>query len=124
MAVEVALAMLQQEGRWLMQLRDEIPTIVAPVAGGSLGDISIRVRRPSRACQGLPITSAWPASTRRRWPCPYGQQSRSDLQTRLAKGWEVTILPRTTDRCGRTVAEVISDININLVLVEDGQAFA
>jgi endonuclease YncB( thermonuclease family) len=25
---------------------------------------------------------------------------------------------------GRTVAEVISDININLVLVEDGQAFA
>jgi len=30
MAVEVALAMLQRDGRWLMQLRDEIPTIVAP----------------------------------------------------------------------------------------------
>ena len=89
-----------------------------------MGDISIRVRRPSRACQGLPITSAWPASTRRRWPCPYGQQSRSDLQTRLAKGWEVTILPRTTVRCARTLAEVISDLNVNLVLVEDGQAFA
>ena len=29
MAVEVALAMLQRDGRWLMQLRDEIPTIVA-----------------------------------------------------------------------------------------------
>jgi hypothetical protein len=36
----------------------------------------------------------------------------------------VSILPHTTDRYGRTVAEVISDININLVMVEDGQAFA
>jgi hypothetical protein len=38
MAVEVALAMLQRDGRWLMQLRDEIP--------------SIRARRRSRACVG------------------------------------------------------------------------
>jgi len=30
MAVEVALAMLQRDGHWLMQLRDEIPSIVAP----------------------------------------------------------------------------------------------
>ena len=30
MAVEVALAMLQREGRWLMQLRDDVPGIVAP----------------------------------------------------------------------------------------------
>ena len=55
---------------------------------------------------------------------PDGQQSRSFLQTRLAKGREVTILPHTIDRYGRTVAEVISGININLVLVEDGLAFA
>ena len=55
---------------------------------------------------------------------PYGQQSRNYLQTRLAKGREVTILPHTIDRYGRTVAEVISGININLALVEDGQAFA
>ena len=50
MAVEVALAMLQQEGRWFMQLRDEIPTIVAPgpVAGGSLAGSSIPERRPNR----------------------------------------------------------------------------
>ena len=34
MAVEVALAMLQRDGRWLMQLRDEIPTIVAPGCWG------------------------------------------------------------------------------------------
>jgi len=30
MAVEVALAMLQRDGHWLMQLRYEIPSIVAP----------------------------------------------------------------------------------------------
>jgi endonuclease YncB( thermonuclease family) len=30
---------------------------------------------------------------------------------------------KTTDRYGRLVAEVFKDININLVLVEDGQAF-
>ncbi|MCX5969750.1 MAG: thermonuclease family protein [Cyanobacteria bacterium] len=46
------------------------------------------------------------------------------MQSRLAKRRKVTILPHTTDRYGRTVAEVISDLNINLVLVEDGQAFA
>jgi len=37
MAVEVALAMLQREGRWLMQLRDESPTIVAPGCWGLFG---------------------------------------------------------------------------------------
>ena len=37
MAVEVALAMLQRDGRWLMQLRDEIPNIVAPGCWGLFG---------------------------------------------------------------------------------------
>ena len=37
MAIEVALAMLHQEGRWLMQLRDEIPNIVAPGCWGLFG---------------------------------------------------------------------------------------
>ena len=37
MAVEVALAMLQRDSRWLMQLRDEIPTIVAPGCWGLFG---------------------------------------------------------------------------------------
>ncbi len=36
----------------------------------------------------------------------------------------MSIQPHTTDRYGRTVAEVISEININLVMVVDGQAFA
>jgi 8-oxo-dGTP pyrophosphatase MutT (NUDIX family) len=37
MAVEVALAMLQRDGRWLMQLRDDIPGIVAPGCWGLFG---------------------------------------------------------------------------------------
>jgi len=37
MTVEVALAMLQRDGRWLMQLRDEIPSIVAPGCWGLFG---------------------------------------------------------------------------------------
>jgi hypothetical protein len=55
---------------------------------------------------------------------PYGQQARSYLQQRLAIGREVTLQTQTIDKYGRTVAEVISDININLAIVEDGQAFA
>jgi 8-oxo-dGTP pyrophosphatase MutT (NUDIX family) len=37
MAVAVALAMLQRDGRWLMQLRDDIPGIVAPGCWGLFG---------------------------------------------------------------------------------------
>lgn len=37
MTLEVALAMLQREGRWLMQLRDDIPGIVAPGCWGLFG---------------------------------------------------------------------------------------
>ncbi len=55
---------------------------------------------------------------------PYGAQSRSYLQTRLRIGAPVTILPQTVDRYGRTVAEVIGEVNLNLAMVEDGQAFA
>jgi endonuclease YncB( thermonuclease family) len=36
----------------------------------------------------------------------------------------VTLEVKTSDRYGRTVAEVISGANINLLLVEAGQAFA
>ncbi|MCP9883477.1 thermonuclease family protein [Cyanobium sp. Alchichica 3B3-8F6] len=47
----------------------------------------------------------------------------ADLQP-LRRGREVSLEVKTTDRYGRSVTEVISDTNINLVLVEDGQAFA
>jgi endonuclease YncB( thermonuclease family) len=54
---------------------------------------------------------------------PYGDQARRYLQTRLRLEQEVTIHPLNSDRYGRTVAEVIGDINLNLALVEDGLAF-
>ncbi len=54
---------------------------------------------------------------------PYGDQARRYLQTRLRLEQEVTINPLNSDRYGRTVAEVIGDINLNLALVEDGLAF-
>ena len=76
-------------------------------AGG--GSITIRL-----ACIDAPETAQ----------APWGQQSRAYLMQRLPRGREVTIQPHSTDRYGRTVAEVISDINVNLVMVEDGQAFA
>jgi endonuclease YncB( thermonuclease family) len=38
-------------------------------------------------------------------------------------GSTVRLDEKTSDRYGRLVAEVISEININLTLMEDGQAF-
>ena len=87
----------------------------------SIGDgDTIRVRQVGRAitvrlaCIDAPETAQ----------SPYGQQTRYYLQQRLPIGRQVTLAVKTTDRYGRTVAEVFSDININLALVEDGQAFA
>ena len=87
----------------------------------SIGDgDTIRVRQGGKvltvrlACIDAPETAQ----------SPYGQQARAYLQQRLPIGREVSLDIKTTDRYGRMVAEVISDININLVMVEDGQAFA
>ncbi|MFM8258912.1 MAG: thermonuclease family protein [Vulcanococcus sp.] len=55
---------------------------------------------------------------------PWGEQARRSLQARLPLGSEVTLLVMASDRFGRLVAEVIGELNINLVMVEDGQAFA
>ncbi len=54
----------------------------------------------------------------------YGAQARRSLQARLPPGSTVRLMPHSTDRYGRTVAEVIAAVNLNLALVEDGQAFA
>jgi len=87
----------------------------------SIGDgDTIRVRQSGRAvtvrlaCIDAPETAQG----------TYGQQARNYLQQRLPIGREVSLEVKTTDRYCRSVAEVISDININLALVEDGQAFA
>ncbi|WP_254955157.1 MULTISPECIES: thermonuclease family protein [unclassified Cyanobium] len=87
----------------------------------SIGDgDTLRVSR-----QGLPITIRLACiDAPETAQSPWGQQSRAYLMQRLPRGRVVSIQPHSTDRYGRTVAEVISDLNINLVLVEDGQAFA
>ncbi|MDM7954149.1 MAG: thermonuclease family protein [Cyanobium sp. CZS 25K] len=46
------------------------------------------------------------------------------LKSRLRIGAPFTLLLHTEDLYGRTVAEVIGEVNLNLALVEDGQAFA
>ena len=87
----------------------------------SIGDgDTIRVREGDRALTVRLACIDAPESAQ----SPYGVAARRYLQQRLRIGQEVTLQPKTIDRYGRTVAEVISDININLVMVEDGQAFA
>jgi endonuclease YncB( thermonuclease family) len=87
----------------------------------SIGDgDTIRVRQGGRAITVRLACIDAPETAQR----PYGQQARSYLQQRLPVGREVSLDVKTTDRFGRSVAEVISDININLAMVEDGQAFA
>ncbi len=55
---------------------------------------------------------------------PHGQRARDYLQLRVPVGTSVRLEVKTTDRYGRTVAEVITGTNINLAMVEDGQGFA
>jgi len=87
----------------------------------SIGDgDTIRVRQAGKAltvrlaCIDAPETAQ----------APYGLKSRQYLQQRLPISREVSLNVKTTDRYGRSVAEVFSGVNINLALVEDGKAFA
>jgi endonuclease YncB( thermonuclease family) len=105
-----------------------VPMVLAPACAApgleatvvSVGDgDTIRVRM-----NGKPITVRLacidaPEMVQR----PYGQNARQYLQQRLPVGSTVTLDEKTTDRYGRLVAEVFNGININLALVEDGQAF-
>jgi endonuclease YncB( thermonuclease family) len=87
----------------------------------SIGDgDTIRVRQAGKALTVRLACIDAPENSQ----TPYGLKSRQYLQQRLPIGREVSLIVKTTDRYGRTVAEVISEININLALVEDGQAFA
>jgi endonuclease YncB( thermonuclease family) len=79
----------------------------------SVGDgDTIRVRQAGKAMTVRLACIDAPEMAQR----PHGQQARSTLQQRLPIGPEVTLEVKT--------AEVISEININLAMVEDGQAFA
>ena len=87
----------------------------------SIGDgDTIRVRQEGRAITVRLACIDAPEMAQ----APYGQQARQSLQQRLPIGKEVSLNVKTIDRYSRTVAEVISEININLALVEDGLAFA
>lgn len=60
---------------------------------------------------------------------PYGLQARRQLQQQVAVGHTVTVQAHSTDRYGRQVAELLIGSgplqrNLNLALVEAGQAFA
>lgn len=86
----------------------------------SVGDgDTLRVHRGGRATTIRLACIDAPETSQGGW----GEQSRLYLMRRLPRGRQLTIVTHTIDRYGRTVAEVISDININLVMVEDGQAF-
>lgn len=87
----------------------------------SLGDgDTIRVRQDGRTTTVRIACIDAPELAQR----PYGEQALRYLRERLPVGREVTLEVKTTDRFGRSVAEVISDTNIGLVMLEDGQAFA
>jgi endonuclease YncB( thermonuclease family) len=93
-------------------------TVTATVLSIGDGD-TLRVKQGGRrvtvrlACIDAPELSQ----------APYGARARQVLQLRLRPGRTVRLDVKTTDRYGRTVAEVYSDINVGLALVEDGQAF-
>ncbi|MEX1323991.1 MAG: thermonuclease family protein [Synechococcaceae cyanobacterium] len=87
----------------------------------SIGDgDTLRVRRDGHAITVRLACIDAPEMAQR----PHGQRARDYLRMRLPIGSSVRLDEKSTDRYGRTVAEVISEINIGLALVEDGQAFA
>lgn len=103
-------------GGWAQTPGQSIQATVVSIGDGD----TIRVRQAGQAitvrmaCIDAPETAQ----------APYGQQARHYLQQRLPIGKRVTLEVKHTDRYGRTIAEVISGININLAMLEDGQAFA
>jgi micrococcal nuclease len=56
---------------------------------------------------------------------PHGVQSRQRLEQIIPVGTSVSLKPQTTDRYGRTVAEVFKgNLNVNLSMVQEGRAVA
>ncbi len=122
--------MIRLERRWLLPvfglgLFRLMPALAT--AQGRAGNVisigdgdTIRVRQQDRAITVLLACIDAPEMAQQ----PHGQRSREYLRMRLPIGSTVRLEVKTTDRYGRTVAEVISKINIGLALVEDGQAFA
>jgi endonuclease YncB( thermonuclease family) len=97
--------------------RAEPPTPATVLSVGD-GD-TLRVRQGGRSITVRLACIDAPEMAQR----PHGPRAREYLQLRLRPGRRVRLEVKTTDRYGRTVAEVFSDINVGLALVEDGQAF-
>lgn len=56
---------------------------------------------------------------------PHGEESRSRLQAIIPIGTAIAIKSQTTDRYGRTVAEIFREnLNVNLAMVQEGRAVA
>jgi len=96
-----------------------VPGPTATVLSVGDGD-TIRVRRGDAAITVRLACIDAPEMAQR----PHGEQARLALLERLPIGQSVTLNIKTIDQYGRTVAEVFRDQNINLALVEEGQAFA
>lgn len=113
--VALLAALLLTSGCVRAQQASGLPATVLTISDGD----SIRVRlhgqlrRVRLACIDAPELDQ----------VPQGAASRAYLQSRLRQGSQVRLLPYDTDRHGRLVAEVIGDTNLNLALVENGQAF-
>ncbi len=93
----------------------------------SIGDgDTIRVRQAGRAITVRLACIDAPEAAQ----APYGPQARRYLQQQLPLNREISLDVKTIDRYGRTVAEVFTvaqrfrQVNINLAMVEDGQAYA
>jgi endonuclease YncB( thermonuclease family) len=122
--------LIRLERRWLLPVFGLGLFLLMPAlatAQGRAGNVisigdgdTIRVRQQDRAITVLLACIDAPEMAQQ----PHGQRSREYLRMRLPIGSTVRLDVKTTDRYGRTVAEVISKINIGLALVEDGQAFA
>ena len=108
-----------------------LPGLAAPAARAepeqstatvvSIGDgDTLRLRQAGRLLTVRLACIDAPELTQR----PWGSLARHYLQERLPLGSVVTLQLKAVDRYGRLVAEVIGELNIGLVMVEDGQAFA
>jgi endonuclease YncB( thermonuclease family) len=114
-------------GRWLLAMALAFalsPVVAVPGESGvvlSIGDgDTIRVLRGGRAITVRLACIDAPETTQ----SPWGLEARRHLQQRLPISRAVFLDVKTHDRYGRVVAEVTSDANIGLRMVEEGQAFA
>ena len=87
----------------------------------SVGDgDSIQVRQDGQLLRVRLACIDAPEQTQR----PHGQRAHRQLRQQLPIGSTVVLAVKTTDRYGRTVAEVYHrNRNINLAMVEAGEAF-